>query len=140
MKPWKGTKMTEQKMVYVLTKGSYSEYQILAVYLDRHEAERAETFYNIGNPYDDAGIEKWPTDGTRPAGSDERWWRATAYRSNKWEVRYAQCAAWLADANPDVDDAPKSGYIEIVGSELGQVLKCMYDRIGMRKAHEEGLA
>ncbi len=132
--------MTEPKMAYVVDKGSYSDYQILGIYLDRDEAERFVTIHNIGNPADEAGVEEWPTDGTRPADSDDLWWQATAYRSNQWEVKYEQCPAWPAEADPDVDDDPKFGNIEIIGSELGQVLKSMYDRIGMRKAHEEGLA
>lgn len=47
-------------LVYVVTKGCYSDYQICGVALDKDRAEKLVRFYSDG--YDDAQIEEYDTE------------------------------------------------------------------------------
>ena len=49
-------------IVYVVTKGCYSDYHICAVTLDKEKAERLRKLF--GSICDEAEIEEWDTEGT----------------------------------------------------------------------------
>lgn len=50
-------------IVYVVTKGCYSDYHICAVTLDKEKAERLCKLFDDGG-MDEAGIEEWDTEDT----------------------------------------------------------------------------
>lgn len=55
-------------IVYVITKGCYSDYQICGVTLDKNRAEKLVKFYSDG--YDDARIEEYDTEAEDSAVLD----------------------------------------------------------------------
>ena len=56
----------ENKFVYVITKGDYSDYHICAVTMDEERAKRMQKMY--GGKYDDASIETYTLDEAKTAG------------------------------------------------------------------------
>ena len=57
----------ENKFVYVITKGDYSDYHICAVTMDYERAERMKKLYS--ERYDEARIEKYVLDEDKTTGS-----------------------------------------------------------------------
>ena len=55
------------RTVYVVSSGQYSDYGIIAVFLDKQRAEQFVTEYNKTDKYDSADIEEWNADEV-PAG------------------------------------------------------------------------
>ena len=56
----------ENKFVYVITKGDYSDYHICAVTMDEDRAERMQKMY--GGKYDEARIETYTLDEAKTTG------------------------------------------------------------------------
>ena len=50
--------------VYVITKGSYSDYHICAVAIDKEKAEKLEDYYT--DKWDEANIEEYDTEASNP--------------------------------------------------------------------------
>ena len=122
--------------VYVITEGSYSDYHIVGVTLDRDKAERAAKLAVGACGYPD--IEEWETDEVDLI-KDGSAYDVTLFSNRTVEVR--KCS-WinLGEINKVTKSWRGTAYRVTVIAENDMIArKIGFDLIAMEKAREEGL-
>ena len=122
--------------VYVITEGSYSDYHIVGVTLDRDKAERAAKL--VEGAYSCANIEEWETDEVDLI-KDGSAYDVTLFSNRTVEVR--KCS-WvdLGEINKVTKTWRGTAYRVTVIAENDMIArKIGFDLIAMEKAREEGL-
>lgn len=140
--------MTEQQTVYIITSGSYSDYRIDRVYLDRDEAYAHVEAYNATEPDEWRQVEEVVTGppATRVEGPGFRaQWKA-AIKDDRYikdtPEKFSIEPHWLSEEtriNARIEYRNES-YVTVLGFSREHVEKVLYDTVAQVKAEKEGLA
>lgn len=151
--------MGDERVAYVVTSGSYSDYSVERVYLDRAEAERFCNYrdyyqieeYPIGAgcaEYDGPGFRGWwtyrPITGSLDAPfKSAEWWTD----SENWAENFCVQDIWHtgdpAKAKVTVRDVEPVTYVrtvQVIGTSREHVEKSLRDAAAQMKAEALGVA
>lgn len=136
--------------VWVVTKGVYSDYGIIGVFLDRKMAEVFVAVKHDTDEYDDLRIEEYNTDDyyvtTRPEANLHYEVRIDSdVEDDGWDPVYVIVCPTLQKCRPFSFHKPSGwgdpGYYEAVLDtyDVDKVKKIFYDWAAQKKAEEAGL-
>lgn len=134
--------------VYLITSGTYSDYQVEAVSLDEKEAERICGMLNKNRYCDTCDIETYDTDEVKVDSNEEildRFWMQVGYKTGKMYC-YDSPVTVLGENNEIKVDCgyPHESRINITatlpkGTTEDKAKKIMFDRIAKFKAERVGI-
>lgn len=129
--------------VYIVTSGSYSDYRIMRVYLDKDEAERFVESYNSTKPGEYADIEAWDV------GSPAKEHEGPGWVANSWiemagspYVKHENIhTEWIHEpANTKAKIEVLNDYfVKVIGYSREHVEKTLHDTVAQIKARSEGI-
>lgn len=140
--------MTEQQTVYIVTSGSYSDYGINRVYLDRDEAYAHVEAYNATEPDEERRVEEFVTGPltTRVEGAGFRGQWKAAIKDDRYirdtPEKYSFEPHWLSEEtriNARIEYRDQS-YVTVVGFSREHVEKVLHDTVAQVKAEKEGIS
>lgn len=109
--------------VYVITKGSYSDYGICAVTTDRETAEKLQIKYS--DCWDSAGIEEYDTDHYVSGDFDKIYWNVHIYCNGD-----SDAYGYISGGTPNIrfGNGGLNCHACVVAKSKEQALKIVYDK------------
>jgi hypothetical protein len=124
--------MSEEKTVYVVTSGEYSNYHIDAIFSNRAAADAyCERHNRVDRWYDKKDVEEWALDGVTVVDNSKIIFTVSYTISPEFFTRHME-GRWYCSADPDQADANE----EVVYSEEPYRVSWRQDEVGHRWATE----
>jgi hypothetical protein len=127
--------------VYALSRGSYSDYSVVAIFRDQKDAQAAiDTGQRDFNDVEEYDLYEGPVTQKIVYHAESRWERG----ANEWIERRWTWAVWPWNDDYDLKrpvvrshPAKKPVYVFVAGPDEAEVAKALFDRMAQIKAQRE---
>lgn len=131
--------MTEQRTVYLVSRGKYSEYHIVGIYDSKALAERVRDLMGGDRDGDRAGVQEWtlnePPASAYPPGLVR--WSVSVYDDGRTTAQH------IPADDSDQDDAPyrwgREWEVLVWAPDEATARKIGQDRIAQHRVEREGI-